>query len=1327
MSHGTYHNRVASFAAIAAFSLIVGGGLLPTNAAHPRHDSAAAQFAAASSALVAVEGTVVAVAGLPEDAHHLFIETAPGLTVPLDPDSLPAPIAPGQSVAITVEVPRWVVAEAPVQVPTADDGGLPRLLDATDAAGEVLLATAVELGAALDITELSVLANPVLTPSIAAAPHVVDIAFLSKDGRGKFYGPYEITLLLGTLSDWWARETNGEIPAFEYSYADARAAQSTVQCSVDLEQIALVGAGLFGHTSYGPYTGPGARRHLVVLSPADERGAGCPDSYTGAAFLGSSGLASGGVSHIITSTAESSRGALIHEIGHNLSLQHASAGTCPARVVDAPLEPAGQPCTAASNYADDFNIEGAAASWGTTGLNGFQKTKLGLLTKASPQLKVIDTVGSQDVTLRDVSRASGSGVEALQVVETVGATKRDYWIEYNSGAVHVRRGYRAEDPTLPYPVGNVAETWVLSPEGSGPSTTQRFTVGQGFSSDGGGLKFRVDQVTSDQARVHVELGAAPTPSISLSQSSWSPAGGSSNVRLTVTTNRSWWSATSDEPWVTALPIHGGNGAELSLSASGNTTGAPRSAIITVAAGGASARVTVTQAAQEPSVSLAYSSWWPGAEASSNGVRVSTNQATWSASSDQSWMTMSPATGANGEIMWVSVTPNTSTTARSGTVTVVVDGARATLPVTQEAFRPSLKLTPSSWSTGVNAGSTGVIVETNLPSWSASSNQSWLTVLSPSGTTGQTMTVWVDANTSTLARTGTVSVTANGTSTLLTVTQTGVTESVSLSPSWWSAGGQAGSQTVVVSTNRPLWTASSNQSWLTLSPTLGLNGQTMTLQVAANLSPFSRSAVVTVVAGGAKSTLAVVQAPGSASVSLSPPSWSPSGESDSTQVWITTNQASWSASSNQSWLTATPSYGANGQVLSLSVSANPVAAPRSATVTVVAGGASATVSVTQAAGTPVEPSVQLPFASWEAPATPESLGVVVSTNQASWSASSNQSWLTLSSGTGQSGQTLTVSVPASTVSSPRSATVTVTAGGASATLSVVQAGMAPSVTLPFTSWWSGTDAASTGVVVSTNQSSWSASSNQSWLTVSPSNGANGATMWVYTSANASGLARTATVTVTAGGATATLSVTQAAGASVSLSQSLWSPGTNAASTGAVVSTNQSSWSASSNQAWLSVAPSTGPNGGTLTVAVSENTSTSARSGTVTVRAGGALATLSVTQAVPSSCTSFASACSWNLSPVVVSPAGATFHYLKFTAPVSGVYTFESSGRGVNSDPYGALYAADQSQITYNDDGAGNLEFRITAPLIAGQVYYLAARHYSSIREGSFTVSAQVPGS
>ena len=85
-------------------------------------------------------------------------------------------------------------------------------------------------------------------------------------------------------------------------------------------------------------------------------------------------------------------------------------------------------------------------------------------------------------------------------------------------------------------------------------------------------------------------------------------------------------------------------------------------------------------------------------------------------------------------------------------------------------------------------------------------------------------------------------------------------------------------------------------------------------------------------------------------------------------------------------------------------------------------------------------------------------------------------------------------------------------------------------------------------------------------------------------------------------------------------------------------------------------------------------------------------------------------------VTIDKAGE-YVYFKFTATESGSVTIQSTG---SYDTYGYLYNTGGSQITSNDDGAGNGQFKITYNVVAGQSYYIGVRLYSSSATGAFTL-------
>jgi len=102
------------------------------------------------------------------------------------------------------------------------------------------------------------------------------------------------------------------------------------------------------------------------------------------------------------------------------------------------------------------------------------------------------------------------------------------------------------------------------------------------------------------------------PTLSLTTTTWPAPAKASSLIVAVTTNQTSFAATSDRTWLTVTV----NGATVSLSADANPTGLPRTATVTVQAGGLQATVSVTQAGVG------------SATVSHNGASVTTVQTGW---------------------------------------------------------------------------------------------------------------------------------------------------------------------------------------------------------------------------------------------------------------------------------------------------------------------------------------------------------------------------------------------------------------------------------------------------------------------------------------------------------------------------------------------------------------------------------------------------------------------------------------------------------------------------------------------------------------------------
>ena len=108
-------------------------------------------------------------------------------------------------------------------------------------------------------------------------------------------------------------------------------------------------------------------------------------------------------------------------------------------------------------------------------------------------------------------------------------------------------------------------------------------------------------------------------------------------------------------------------------------------------------------------------------------------------------------------------------------------------------------------------------------------------------------------------------------------------------------------------------------------------------------------------------------------------------------------------------------------------------------------------------------------------------------------------------------------------------------------------------------------------------------------------------------------------------------------------------------------------------------------------------------------------MTVQAAAPSSYTDIALDAAQSIS---VSGNG---RYYRFIPSVGGTYEI-SSYSCTSGDPYVYLLDANGNTLTYNDDGNGNLNFKITYRLEAGVTYYINARSYGNSAYYTFKITA-----
>jgi Viral BACON domain/Putative binding domain, N-terminal len=772
----------------------------------------------------------------------------------------------------------------------------------------------------------------------------------------------------------------------------------------------------------------------------------------------------------------------------------------------------------------------------------------------------------------------------------------------------------------------------------------------------------------------MQAGVACNYVISPTNNTVVAGGANGSVSVTAPTGCTW-SSTSNATWITFSGTTSGNGnGSVNYSVASNSSSVSRTGTLTIAG----QTFTVTQAGVGCTYAISPTSNPSVAADGATGTVSVTAPAgcSWSSTSNATWISFSGATSGTGNgSVGYSVAPNSSTSLRTGTLTI----AGQTFTIGQAGVPCNYTISPLS-NLSVAAGGTIGSVAVTAPAgcaWSSTSNAAWITLSgTTSGSGNGSVNYTVASNASSSSRTGTLTIAGQ----TFTVTQAGLPCSYSISPAGngsVGAGGGTGSVAVTAAAGCT-WSSTSNAAWISFTGTTSGSGNgSVGYSVAANSSTSPRTGTLTI----AGQTFTVTQAGVGCSYSISPtsnPSVGAGGASGSVTVTAPSG-CTWSSTSNAAWIafSGTTSGSGNGSV-GYSVGANTSTSPRTGTLTI----AGQTFSVTQTGATctysisPTNNAVAASGASGSA--------TVTAPAGCSWSSTSNASWITFSGATSGSGNgSIAYSVSANSASSSRTGTLTI----AGQTFTVDQAGTSCTYSISpgnITLLWG--DAASGSITVTAPTGCpWTSSSDVAWISLpaTPSGSGNGSVAYAV-AANDTTTGRSGTVTV----AGRTFTVDQGGAVCGNYSVSPTSASVGGSSTTATVSVTAPTgcvWSAISNVGWISFASSQIANGnGGIIYVVDANTSTSPRSGTLTI----AGRTFTVNQD---------GACSYSLSPTSQSvPVGG-----------GGGTTTVTAGAGCN---WTATSNASWITVTSGASGSGN-----------GMVGFSAAANSGSqARSGQLTV-------
>ncbi len=341
--------------------------------------------------------------------------------------------------------------------------------------------------------------------------------------------------------------------------------------------------------------------------------------------------------------------------------------------------------------------------------------------------------------------------------------------------------------------------------------------------------------------------------LNVTPSNQSVTSNSGSTSFSVLSNISW-SLSDDATWLSVSPSSGSNDGILTAAYLENTITAQRVGTITVNGEGITRTVTVTQAAAAFYMTVSPSDRPVSNTAGSTSFLVTSN-GSWAAEDDADWITVSPISGSNDGTLTAEYAENTNTYQRVGTITVSGGGITRTVTVTQESA-PSLTVTPSDRYVSYSTDSTTFMVSSN-GSWAVEDDADWITVTPISGSNDGTLTVGYTENTNTYQRVGTITVTGEGITRTVTVTQESA-PSLTVTPSDQYVRYTEGNTTFTITSNRS-WTVEDDADWMTVTPSSGSNEGTLTVGYLENSSQAQRIGTIKVTCKGITHTVTVTQA------------------------------------------------------------------------------------------------------------------------------------------------------------------------------------------------------------------------------------------------------------------------------------------------------------------------------------------------------------------------------------------------------------------------------------------------------------------------------------
>ena len=440
--------------------------------------------------------------------------------------------------------------------------------------------------------------------------------------------------------------------------------------------------------------------------------------------------------------------------------------------------------------------------------------------------------------------------------------------------------------------------------------------------------------------IHVSQEAAKPPYVELSTQDLTFDRQAGSQSFSVSSNATWTVGTSAD-WCKVSPSSGSGDGTVNVSVPDFNESGTRSATVTVKTPqGLAKTVNICQVGLDV-FELSPSEISIGYEGGDVTVNVTTSIG-YKITSMPEWITELTA-GTETRSHQFRIDANPDRKSRSGVI-VFCNDKEVCIPVTvnQEGKKTSLTLSESSLTFESEGGDRTLTLTAN-EAWSVTSADAWCTVSPSKGEGDASLTVHVPAFEEKTFRKTTLTFTAQELTRTVEVLQKGV-DVFEIAPTEIQVGEDGGDfQISVVSTRE--YTVSTIPSWVRQT---SASDDILTFHAEANNSTAVRTGVIVFTNDRNTNVSATVKQDGmTPKLEISPEEVFFDGDGGDLPVSVSSNLG-WTAVSDQPWCKVSPESGTGNKDILIQTTANTVAAPRTATVTVTTteGGLSRTIRVSQ---------------------------------------------------------------------------------------------------------------------------------------------------------------------------------------------------------------------------------------------------------------------------------------------------------------------------------------------------------------------------------------------